>query len=158
MPKFLEVKYVDAQLMTRGDFYPLRREAPGQEEQLNIPGYAITTPDGLPCWIPATEYEKQHFAITAPNNTISQKDVDAMIRQVHVDELEPNDSGTKITVVTATLANEFTITESSTCVDPKNYDREIGRAVCMEKIENKVWLLLGFLLSCGVNGFQKAGV
>ena len=88
---------------------------------------------------------------------VTEEDVDAMIKQIHVDQITPNDLGSVVTVTTVTLANGFTITESSTCVDPDNYDTEIGVDRCMERIKDKIWYLLGFLLSCGFNGFQKGG-
>jgi hypothetical protein len=52
----------------------------------------------------------------------------------------------KTTVVIATLPNGFTITESSSCVDPINYDEKIGVEICKNRIENKVWELEGYKL------------
>ena len=52
----------------------------------------------------------------------------------------------KTTVVVATLKNGFVIVESSSCVDPANYDEKIGADICKEKIEDQVWHLLGFNL------------
>ena len=52
----------------------------------------------------------------------------------------------KTTVVVATLKNGFVIVESSSCVDPANYDEKIGSDICKEKIEDQVWRLLGFNL------------
>lgn len=53
--------------------------------------------------------------------------------------------GVKTTVVHCTLPNGFEIVESSSCVRPEDYAENVGKAVCMEKISNKVWELLGFL-------------
>lgn len=52
----------------------------------------------------------------------------------------------KTTIIMCTLPNGFVIVESSSCVDPKNYDAEIGEEICMERIENKVWELEGYKL------------
>ena len=158
MQKFIGVKLVDAEPMTRGDFYPLRGWTIPASDSPMDPGYMVKYPDGYTSWCPMEEFEKRNISLAADNNTISQKDVDAMIKQITVNELEHNPLAAKITVVTATLVNGFTITESSTCVDPNNYDPEVGVDVCMKRIKDKVWMLLGFLLSCGVNGFQKAVV
>jgi len=54
--------------------------------------------------------------------------------------------GEKSTVVSVTLPNGFVIIESSSCVDPANYDHELGMKICMERVENKVWELEGYLL------------
>lgn len=60
--------------------------------------------------------------------------------------------GEKTTVVRAMLRNGFEIVESSSCVSPENYDEAMGREICLEKIRDKVWELLGFLLQTAVHG------
>lgn len=52
----------------------------------------------------------------------------------------------KTTIVVAVLPNGFTIVESSSCVDPANYDEEMGKEICLKRIENKVWELEGYVL------------
>lgn len=52
----------------------------------------------------------------------------------------------KCTVVSCKLPNGFVITESSACVDPSNYNEEMGVDNCLDKIVNKVWELEGYLL------------
>ena len=52
----------------------------------------------------------------------------------------------KCTVVSCQLPNGFVITESSACVSPENYDEEIGREICLNKIKDKVWELEAYLL------------
>ena len=52
----------------------------------------------------------------------------------------------KTTIVTAKLPNGFVIVESSACVDPANYDEELGAAICRERIINKIWELEGYKL------------
>lgn len=52
----------------------------------------------------------------------------------------------KCTLVAVKLPNGFVITETSSCVDPANYDEELGYKVCMKRIEDKVWELEGYLL------------
>ena len=44
----------------------------------------------------------------------------------------------KCTVVACQLPNGFVIVESSSCVDPENYDEEIGTEICMNRIRDKV--------------------
>jgi len=158
MSKFIGVKLVDAQPMTRGEYNVLKGwEIPADEDPKD-PGYMVRYSSNYVSWCPEDEFEKQNMPMAGTDNKVSQKDVDAFIKQISVDELTPNDIGTRVTTVTVTLANGFTITETSTCVDPKNYDPEVGVMCCMERIEDKVWFLLGFLLSSGINGFQKGGV
>lgn len=56
--------------------------------------------------------------------------------------------GLKTTVVQATLPNGFVITESSSCVDPANYNQDIGVDICMKRIEDRLWELEGYRLQC----------
>ena len=52
----------------------------------------------------------------------------------------------KCLILAVKLENGFVLTESSACVDPKNYDREIGRKICIKRIENRLWELEGYEL------------
>lgn len=52
----------------------------------------------------------------------------------------------KCTIVACKLPNGFVIVESSACVDPKNYDEDMGVEICMKKIVDKVWELEGYRL------------
>ena len=46
----------------------------------------------------------------------------------------------------AKLENGFVIETSSGCVDPKNFDEEIGEEICTRKLEDKIWELEGYAL------------
>lgn len=61
-------------------------------------------------------------------------------------KLEFADLGLKTTVLVATLPNGFEVCVSSSCVDPANYDPELGRTFCRTKLVDKVWELEGYLL------------
>ena len=52
----------------------------------------------------------------------------------------------KCTVVSCRLPNGFVIVESSACVDPDNYDEDMGVEICLDRIENKIWELEGYRL------------
>jgi hypothetical protein len=58
----------------------------------------------------------------------------------------------KCTLVVCQLPNGFIIVESSACVDPANYDLDLGVEICMKKITNKVWELEGYKLQSQVGG------
>ena len=83
-------------------------------------------------------------------NTITEEDVDNFISAMFVTKVGP-----KTTFVQVALINGFTIEETSSCVDPVNYDEQVGIQICMEKIRNKVWELLGFLLQTALYGFNQ---
>ena len=52
----------------------------------------------------------------------------------------------KTTIVSAKLPNGFVIVESSSCVDPENYDVKTGEGICRSRIINKIWELEGYKL------------
>jgi len=77
-------------------------------------------------------------------NTVTSEQVAENMQDVLVRTLV--DFGKPTTYVTVRMKNGFTIRESTTCVDPANYDEEIGKEICLRKIEDKVWFLLGYQL------------
>ena len=52
----------------------------------------------------------------------------------------------KCTVVACRLPNGYVIVESSACVDPDNYDEEMGVEICSRRIEDKLWELEAYRL------------
>lgn len=61
-------------------------------------------------------------------------------------EFEAFTSFDKCTIVSCRLPNGFVITESSACVDPENYDEDLGVDICFGKIASKVWELEAYRL------------
>lgn len=49
-------------------------------------------------------------------------------------------------LVVAKLQNGFTIVGESACVDPNNYDEQIGFDLAVERIKNRIWELEGYNL------------
>lgn len=56
------------------------------------------------------------------------------------------DHNHKTTIGIFTLVNGFVIVEASSCVDPGNYNPEIGRNICRKRAVDKVWELEGYVL------------
>ncbi len=119
-------------------------------------GYRVRYPDGYESWSPRDVFEAAYMPVL--NNpqlktdapSVSQQMVDDFILETWTTTL-----GDKTTVVRAMLRNGFEIVESSACVSAENYDETMGRAICMKKIKDKVWFLLGFLLQTAVHGVKK---
>lgn len=55
--------------------------------------------------------------------------------------------GTTLTICVLTLDNGFTATGEAACVDPANFNEEIGRKIAFDNAFNKLWPLFGFLLA-----------
>jgi hypothetical protein len=77
-------------------------------------------------------------------NTVTIEQVKENMQDVIVRTLQ--DFGKPCTYVTVRMKNGFTLRESTTCVDPANYDENIGKEICLKKIEDKIWFLLGYQL------------
>jgi len=77
-------------------------------------------------------------------NTVTPEQVKANMQDVIVRTLD--DFGKPTTYVTIKMQNGFTLRESTTCVDPANYNEEIGKEICLKRLEDKVWFLLGYQL------------
>ena len=87
-------------------------------------------------------------------NTVTQQQVDASIDQTATQTIML--CGKKHTIVCVSLTNGFTIIETSTCVDPKNYDQAIGEQICLKAIKSKIWNHLGFQLSTDIHRENQA--
>jgi len=155
MDKFIGVKLVEAKPLSLGDYNLLKGWTIPENEDPETPGYLVRYGDGYVSWCPKAVFEKSNLPIQGTANKIHPGDVETMISHCGVTSLGGEDGMAKVTVVVCTLANGFTITESSSCVDPANYDEQVGYDICMDKIKDKVWFLLGFLLQSAVYGFDR---
>lgn len=146
MNKYIGFKLIQAEEMTLKEFnekYNKVIPATQGEE-----GYKVVYPDGYTSWSPKEVFEKAYMQIS-DKNTIIQQNVIGFIKDIDVSTI-----GEKTTLVRATLVNGFEIIEASSCVDPANYDEEMGATICIEKIHDKIWAYLGFLLQTAVGGIK----
>lgn len=76
-------------------------------------------------------------------NRVTQEMVDEIIEgsEVVVDTMFD-----RMTVVSCKLPNGFIITETSACIDPENYNEDMGVDICMDKIISKVYELEAYRL------------
>lgn len=63
--------------------------------------------------------------------------------------------GVKTTVCLLTLRNGFEIIGTSSCVDPDNYDHDIGRGLAKQKAMDEVWYLEGYRLQQSIYEVNK---
>ncbi|PED63994.1 Gp49 family protein [Priestia megaterium] len=76
-------------------------------------------------------------------NTVTQDQIDSILRNSLI---KVQTVLGKCTIVICELPNGFILVESSACVDKANYNQEIGREICLKRIENKIWELEGYTL------------
>lgn len=81
--------------------------------------------------------------------SLTQEEIDDIIKESEIITMTMFD---KTTIVIAKLPNGFVIVESSSCVSPENYDVAVGKEICMERIENKIWELEGYALQKKLGG------
>ena len=118
-------------------------------------GYEVTYQDGYKSWCPKEIADKAYYKLSEANDgtKILKEDVENFITNVDCITM-----GDKTTVVNAHTLTGFDTVRHSSCVDPKNYNQELGKQYAMEEVINDLWSHLGFVLQwakCGLNG-QKS--
>lgn len=98
-------------------------------------------------------FEAAYFPIEKAN-ILTQNDIDRMVdaSEVHVQTI-----GEKTTLVRVVLPTGFELVEASACVDPENYSEKYGAEICMEKIKDRLWFLMGFVLQWAHMGLKAGG-
>ncbi len=165
MKKYIGTKMVEAEKAFKIGDVIYRNEnneidaymlADGEVAQM---GYKVRYPDGYESFSPKAVFEKAYLPLEVNKKlktdapSIGQKMVDDFISHYETKTL-----GNKTTVVRAVLVNGFEIVESSSCVSEENYDESMGYKICVKKIKEKVWYLLGFLLQTAVHGIDWRAV
>lgn len=121
------------------------------QEQAGQPGYAVKYEDGYISWSPADVFERSYFELTDHEGSkLTEFDINRFLGSIEVNQLDE-----KTTLVRTVHMNGFVSVEASSCVDPKNYDHEIGTEICLRKIRDKIWSNLGFVLQWAKSGLQK---
>lgn len=157
MKKYIGTKLVEAEPAWRTETGRILPGAVVECAEAARAGYRVRYPDGYESWSPKAVFEQAYLplehdrALNTDEPSISAKMVEDFILETWTETL-----GEKTTVVRAVLRNGFEIVESSSCVSPENYDEAMGREICLEKIRDKVWELLGFLLQTAVDGSAVA--
>ncbi|MGA1048396.1 MAG: Gp49 family protein [Minisyncoccia bacterium] len=149
MKNYMGVKLIKAKKMTMNEWHKLN----GSEissEQSDSEGYMVKYSDEYTSWSPKAVFESAYLELEE-GTKITEKDVDNFI-----DEVE----GTDMNTGKSTLTHVGTITgfdqyDVSSCVDPKNYDIQIGMDIGVKNIKSKLWGHLGFVLQWAKNGLKK---
>ena len=154
MNKYIGTKLIEAKEMNLGDYNKLKGWSIPENENPEKEGYLVKYSDSYISWSPKEVFEKAYLEVLdnpkLPSGvSIGYTMVDNFIKETHVSTI-----GDKTTLVRVVLVNGFEIIESSACVDKANYSEEIGAEICLYKIKDKIWYLLGFLLQTAVGGVK----
>lgn len=154
MKYYMGCKLIQAAPMTRGDYNNFRGWKLPKDENPLDEGYLVRYNDNYCSWSPKEAFEKSYMEVQENQKleskvSIGPRMVDDFIEEIHVSTL-----GEKTTLVRCVLVNGFEIIEASACVDPKNYNQDMGKEICMKKIKDKIWSYLGFLLQTAYKGIK----
>ena len=119
-------------------------------------GYRVYHKDDMEAYCPKDLFNKVYIEVNDNKDLPSGVSIGQQMVDDFIEKVESMTMGEKTTVTQITLKNGFIITESSSCVDPKNYSMEIGEEINLEHAKNKIWELLGFLLQTAYHGFKKS--
>lgn len=154
MKKYIGTKLIEAEKAYRVDGKVVtlaeNRVPCGSEVER---GYKVRYADGYESFSPAEVFERAYLPLEVNGKLKTEApSISAEMVERFIDHHETVTMGGKTTVVRAVLKNGFEIVESSSCVSAENYDEKLGEEICMERIRNKIWELLGFLLQTAVGG------
>lgn len=128
MKKYIGTKIIDAEP---------RQGADGRD------GYKVVYKDGYTSWSPTEAFEEAYVAIDSIPNKLSVESIESKIANTDLIRV-PN---TTTTLCFLHLENGYTVVGKSACIDPKEYQEEIGASIAYEDALNKVWELEGYLLA-----------
>ena len=124
-----------------------------EEEREGRHGYAVKYPDGYTSWSPKQAFESAYLPMGQDPSTVTSSMVDLFTGR----EYESSTIDEKTTLVKCDTLTGFRQYETSSCVDPKNYDPEIGSEICVDRIKDRIWKYLGFVVQWGRFGLNKNG-
>lgn len=152
MRKFIGSKLIEAKPMTRGEYNIYRGWAIPADENQEDAGYLVRYSDTYVSWSPKDVFDNAYLVVDDNKDLPSGVSIGTSMVENFISYTDTHTLGDRTTVVRCVLRNGFEIVESSSCVDPKNYSEKMGYEICMGKIKDKIWELLGFLLQTAWHG------
>lgn len=156
MKTYLRIHIVKAEPMTRGEHLKSKDLAfiPAPGTSLDDPGYLVVYPDGYRSWCPKDSFERAGFPLER-DDKITPPDIGEFISRgtETIDKI-----GEKTTLVSRRYATGIEDFETSSCVDPANYDPAVGGACAAERLDDRIWMFLGWALAWGLNGVNSKHV
>lgn len=154
MKQYIGTKLIEAEKAYRVDGKTVVLPGNGVPCESKIErGYKVRYADGYESWSPQEVFERAYLPLEVNGKLkTAAPSISAEMVERFIDHHKTVTMGGKTTVVRAVLKNGFEIVESSSCVSAENYDVKLGEEICMKRIRNKVWELLGFLLQTAVGG------
>ena len=139
MNKYIGTKLIEAEKATLAEAQALKTGACDTIEEARKrfggsddgnPGYVVKYPDGYISWSPKDVFEKSYMQVQENPKLISG---------ISIGEH---------------MVNDFISYIETSTVDAQNYDQKLGEEICVKKIKDKIWYLLGFLLQTAWHGIK----
>lgn len=89
------------------------------------------------------------------SNRVTQAEIDALLDSAVIEERTFFGKVLVACYQFPSRAN-FTIVGTASCVDPANFDLEIGRRVARERVEHQLWQLEGYRKQLELGDLNKA--
>ena len=142
--QFLTTKIVEVEEMTRKEYAESRGWVLTEEGKkfADEKIFKVIYSDGYESWCPKERFLEQAYEIK--NNSITLELVKSFVKNAEVTTERIH--GKLNTVLKYELVNGFTGVEATSCVDEKNYSKEIGEQILLERLYDKIWFGLGFAL------------
>lgn len=114
-------------------------------------GYKVVYPDGNESWSPKETFERAYFEIDR-EDSLTNNDINNFLFAWDTETRRE-----RSTLVSMIYRNGFEDFENATCCVAKNYDKKIGERICIDRMRNKLWDRLGFVLMWARNGLFLDG-
>ena len=93
-------------------------------------------------FISEQELEKKIESTPAPR--VTKEQIEARIEKIHTAKLPWSET---VTICEIKLDNGFSVRGESACVNPENYDKEIGDKIAYDNAFRQLWPYFGFMLA-----------
>lgn len=148
--KALRVEMLDVKPMTMEEALQQGLECivpTSQEYTTN--GYAVSDDEQVK-WYADSLFNDDFFLLSGDGNKIIEEDVRKFITTIDTCKV-----GDKTTVINAHTLTGFDMVHHSSCVDPNNYNEEIGKKYALETAISDLWGHLGFVLQWAKFGIKR---
>lgn len=89
-----------------------------------------------------TDEQEQALLAASPAPRVTAQEMESRISDVTYIRINQT-----VTLCNMTLDNGYSVRGESACVNPENYNQEIGEKIAYDAAFNKLWPLFGFLLA-----------
>lgn len=150
MAKYIGIIMLDLEPMTAEEAYNKNYLINMNALNKNSNGYEVTYENGDKTWVPSCSIDNNYFKLEDKDgDKISSKDIINFTDKIESITIGDNTTNTTITCITG-----FKIHGQSSCVNPDNYDINIGKTYAKHHAEDKLWEYLGFILKWAKNGIK----